>query len=185
METTTTDSDRPMALPDTHGSIRSSRLRVLLGLLRHASEAITAAMMLAMLVIFVLQVSFRYLLNSPLSWTDEATVLLFPWLVFWGCSFLVPMNENVRFDIIYDAVSPTMRRVFMVISSVLILVVMIGALPKTWDYIDYMWRSRTPMLRIRYFWVFICYAMFMGVMGLRAALAIWLVASKDERAELV
>jgi len=187
MESLTARSDsegRPLD-DEVAGPAASGPHSTLRNVLRQFAEAVGALLGLGILVVFTIQVFFRYFLNDPVPWTDEAATLMFPWLVFWGVCFLVPVSGNVRFDIIYNSTSPSVRRVFLLITSLTVAVVFAWAFPKTWDYIDYMWRHRTPMLGIRYFWVFLCYAMFMVVMIARCLWISWLVASGNERAELV
>ena len=58
-----------------------------------------------MFVSFLLQIVFRYVFNRPLGWTEEVTVLCWVWVVLWGASFLLDDEEEVRFDIVYNAVS--------------------------------------------------------------------------------
>ena len=187
METATTDPQVRMGPMDrgTEADDRVAPESAYGTFLRRVSEAVGAAIIFAIMVIFVIQVTARYFFNHPLPWTDEASQLLFPWLVFWGCCFMVPLSQQVRLDIVYNAMSRPVRRAFLLMSSLMICVVFVWALPKTWDYIDYMWRHRTPMLEIRYFWVFLCYAMFMVVMVARSLWAGWLVLANDDRAENV
>ncbi len=46
------------------------------------------------------------LLNLPIGWTHEVSVILWVWLVLWGAAFVVSEREEIRFDIIYGAVGP-------------------------------------------------------------------------------
>ena len=57
-----------------------------------------------MFLAFIVQIAFRYLLNFPIGWTSELTVITWLWLVLWGAAFVVPEREEIRFDLIYGAV---------------------------------------------------------------------------------
>ena len=61
-------------------------------------------MLAAMFVVFIVQIVFRYLLNFPIGWTHEVSMILWLWLVLFGAAFVVRENEEIRFDIIYGAV---------------------------------------------------------------------------------
>ena len=58
-------------------------------------------MLAAMFAAFILQIVFRYLLNLPIGWTNEISVILWIWLVLWGAAFVVREEEEIRFDLIY------------------------------------------------------------------------------------
>jgi len=51
-------------------------------LLRRADD-IAVVLMALMFVSFLLQIAFRYVLNQPLGWTEEVTVLCWVWVVLW------------------------------------------------------------------------------------------------------
>jgi TRAP-type C4-dicarboxylate transport system permease small subunit len=82
-----------------------------------------------MFVSFLLQIGFRYLLNRPLGWTDEVTVLCWVWLVLWGAAFILSDRDEIRFDIVYELVPERTRRTFTVISSLALVVLIVVSLP--------------------------------------------------------
>ena len=49
---------------------------------------------------FLLQIAFRYLLNQPLGWTEEVTVLCWVWVVLWCAAFVLSNNDEIRFDMV-------------------------------------------------------------------------------------
>ena len=76
------------------------------GWLRRRAENVLAALLAVMFVAFIVQIVFRYLLNFPIGWTSELTVIAWLWLVLWGAAFVVKESEEIRFDLIYGAVGP-------------------------------------------------------------------------------
>src|SRR4029453_4087219 len=76
------------------------------------AENILAVMLAVMFAAFIIQIVFRYLLNFPIGWTQELTVVLWIWLVLWGAAFVIRETEEGRFDIFYaNAKSRTPRGV--------------------------------------------------------------------------
>lgn len=128
------------------------------------SDAIAATLLAAIFFIFLLQIGSRYSPKiigyfgwaetfpalgtiQPLGWTLELIAILWVWVIFFSCAFVVREYDHVKFDIIYLAVSRRMRRIFAVISAVAIVAGMLYAFLPTWDYIDWMKIRKTSTVR--------------------------------------
>jgi TRAP-type C4-dicarboxylate transport system permease small subunit len=133
--------------------------------LRKGAEAAGVAIFATMFGTFLLQVFMRYALNRPLGWTDELTLVLYPWAVFWACAFIVRFRDHVAFDLVYHAVSPPARRVFAILGLLTLLVLFVTALPATVDYVLFMARERTPVLGWRYDLIFACFPIFLAAIA--------------------
>src|SRR4051795_10876715 len=118
--------------------------------LRRRADDVAVALILTMFVSFLLQIFFRYVLNRPLGWTEEVTVLCWVWVVLWGASFIVADADEVRFDIVYNMVSPRVRRVFTILASVALIVLIALSLPATWRYVVFMKREHSAYLQMRF-----------------------------------
>src|SRR3982751_4704844 len=105
------------------------------GWLRRRADDVAVALIATMFVSFLLQIVFRYVLNRPLGWTEEVTVLCWVWVVLWGASFIVADEEEVRFDILYNLVPARVRRVFTIVAAVALIVLLGLSLPATWRYV--------------------------------------------------
>ena len=124
------------------------------------AENLLAAMIATMFAVFIIQIAFRYLLNFPVGWTHEISVIMWVWLVLFGTGFVVRDYEEIRFDLLYSTVSERTRR-FMVILSALAVVILFGmSLPAVIDYIAFMKVERTAYLKIRFDWLYSIYAFF-------------------------
>ena len=78
----------------------------------------------SMFVAFIVQIVFRYLLNFPIGWTSELTVIAWLWLVLWGAAFVVKEREEIRFDLLYGAVGARARAASWRSSPALAIVVL-------------------------------------------------------------
>ncbi|MCA3630389.1 MAG: TRAP transporter small permease subunit [Methylobacterium sp.] len=128
---------------------------------------IAALMLGGVFVVFLVQIVARYIFNAPVSWTLEACLTLWLWLVFWGGAFVLTEKDHVRFDILYDSVRARTRRVFAIVSAVAIGGGFLAALPATWSYIDFYQIKRSAVLGIRLDIVFSIYGLFAIAMVLR------------------
>ncbi len=128
--------------------------------LRKRAENVIVALIAIMFTSFLLQIAFRYLLNRPLGWTDEVTVLCWVWLVLWGAAFILSDHDEIRFDIIYEKVSPRTQRAFTVISSLALIVLFAVSLPATWNYVLFMKREKSAYLGMRFDYLYSIYVIF-------------------------
>ena len=155
------------------------------GWLRRRADDIAVALIAMMFVSFLLQIVFRYVLNRPLGWTEEVTVLCWVWVVLWGASFIVADADEVRFDIVYNAVSPGVRRVFTIVASVALIALIALSLPATWRYVVFMKREHSAYLQMRFDYLYSIYVIFAVVCIVRQARLAWLAwrgPREDDRA---
>ncbi len=141
--------------------------------LQRRADDVAVALIATMFVSFLLQIVFRYALNRPLGWTEEVTVLCWVWVVLWGASFIVADADEVRFDVLYNAVPPKVRRVFTVVASTALIVLMVLSLPATWHYVAFMRRERSAYLGMRFDYLYSIYVLFALVCIARQARVVW------------
>lgn len=151
-----------------------------MALARRVAEAVGVALFAGLFGAFLLQVFMRYVMNRPLGWTDELSLLLYPWAVFWTCAFILKDGEHVRFDVLTAAAGRRARRLFAAIGGLATLGLFAAALPDTLDWVRFMARERTPVLDWRYHYVFAVFPLFMAAVAGRAAWALWRLARGAE-----
>ena len=148
--------------------------------LRRRAENALAAMLAVMFIAFIVQIVFRYVLNFPIGWSSELSVITWLWGVLWGAAFVVKEGEEIRFDLIYASVGPRTRRIMGIITGVAIVVLYAASLPATFDYISFMKVQKTAYLKIRFDWLFSIYLLFAVAIITRYAWILWhLLRSKD------
>ncbi|MCA0938701.1 TRAP transporter small permease [Salipiger pacificus] len=154
--------------PET-GAPRAGALDTLGRLLSRAADAIGIVMFLAAFCGFIVQIFFRYVMGTPLVWSEEFVMIAFIWTVFWAAAFLVPIREHVTFDVVYDVVSPKTQRV-MAIFTMIVAIIAFGLLfLPTLDYLDFLTRKKSPVLRIPMHWIYGCYLLFVAGLSLKMA----------------
>ena len=128
--------------------------------LRRRAENVAAAMLAVMFAAFVVQIVFRYLLNFPMGWTQELTVILWIWLVLWGAAFVIRETEEVRFDIIYATAGPKARRIMCMVTAIALIALYGVSLPGVVDYVAFMKVESSAYLKIRFDLLFSIYVVF-------------------------
>jgi TRAP-type C4-dicarboxylate transport system permease small subunit len=139
--------------------VSTARARLVRGL-RALANHVAVALMATMFVSFLLQIFFRYVLNRPLGWTEEVTVLCWVWVVLWCASFVLSDAEEVRFDIVYGAVPQRVRRGLTVITAIALIVLLAWSLPATWRYVAFMKREHSAYLHMRFDLLYSIYLVF-------------------------
>lgn len=152
--------------------------------LRRFGELITALLFVAMFAAFLLQVFTRYVLNDPITWTQEFVLIVYIWIVFWCAAFLLHEREHIAFDMVYVSLPPGPRRILAVILTALIAVAFASALPGTVDYISFMRIERSPVLGIRFDVLYSIFAVFVLATVLTAVLRLWRLLRPNWRDEV-
>jgi len=138
----------------------SSRLLAAGRWLRRRADNVTVLLIGTMFVCFLLQIVFRYVLDAPLGWTEEVTVLCWVWVVLWGAAFVLSDADEIRFDVVYGIVPVPVRRAFTAISSIALVVLFSWSLPATWSYVTFMKREHTAYLHMRFDFLYSIYLIF-------------------------
>ena len=141
--------------------------------LRRRANDIAVALMGLMFLSFLLQIAFRYVLNQPLGWTEEVTVLCWVWVVLWCAAFVVSDPEEIRFDIVYTTVPPRVRRLFTAVSSIAFVVLLLISLPASWNYVTFMKREHTAYLHLRLDVMYSVYVIFVLACVVKQACIAW------------
>lgn len=114
----------------------------------NVTDFIAATMLAAMFITFLLQIFSRYVLQTPFGWTLEFCLILWVWLVFFGCAFVVRENDYVTFDLFYLAAPRRARQIMALITCIAIILAFCWAFLPTWDYIDWMKIRKTSTVRL-------------------------------------
>jgi len=82
-------------------------------MMRYLDQALNAAAIVLFLAIFALvlmQIGFRYFINSPLTWSEELTRYLFIWLCFTGWAIALRRGTHIRVQAVYDLLPASLRK---------------------------------------------------------------------------
>lgn len=141
--------------------------------LRRRAENVLVALLTAMFIAFLIQIVSRYVFNFPVGWTYELSLLTWLWGVLWGAAFVVTEQEEIRFDIVYGALTPGLRRIFTVLSGTALIALYSISLPAVISYVRFMKVEHGAHIRITFDWLFSIYVIFAIASIVRYG---WLVA---------
>lgn len=137
--------------------------------LAYAEEAICYSFLVVLVVVASLQVFTRYVLNAPLSWTEEAARMLFTWIVFIGAALIVKRSSHISIDILVKVLPPAPRRWLCVVSQLITLTVVTILAIKGFRLLQITGMSESPALGIRWAYVYAAFPIGMSIMAARYA----------------
>ncbi|KUP91602.1 TRAP transporter small permease [Tritonibacter horizontis] len=129
-------------------------------LLSRAADVVGITLFLAAFAGFILQVFFRYVMGTPLIWSEEFVMIAFIWTVFWAAAFIVPIREHVTFDVVYVVLSPAWQRALAIFAMITGIIAFGLLVLPVLDYLDFLTRKKSPVLRIPMHWIYGCYLFF-------------------------
>lgn len=116
--------------------------------LHKAAQALGGLLFVALFLVFVVQITARFVFNKPLAWSDEAAVILYVWIILWAAATMVPQRAHVAFDLVWNLANARWRRMMQILGNALVGGLALVALPASWDYVRFMAREGTPVLGV-------------------------------------
>ena len=83
-------------------------------------RAVVTCILLAFILLVAAQVFFRYVLSSPLPWTEQAARYLFVWSIMLEMPVLFRRNANIAFDLVQKRLPVKAKKAIDIIGSLLI-----------------------------------------------------------------
>jgi TRAP-type C4-dicarboxylate transport system permease small subunit len=156
----------------------------MLTLLRRGANAFGVLLFALLFLVFVVQVTARFVFRQPLAWTDEAAVVLYLWAILWGAAVVCRDREHVAFDLLYQHASPRVKRAMALTACAMIGGLAAWGLPGSVDYIAFMQRESTPVLGLPFNWVYAPFALLLLALAVRYALRVFHLLGKNWEAHL-
>ena len=130
-------------------------LQRVVGALRQAREVVIMVLMVVLVVVVVASVVFRYVLLSPLSWSEEVGRYLMIWVGFLAASIGVQQGMHVGIDFVVQWVRPVtavwLRRLARGLTAVFLLIVTAYG----FMLVVNLWEQWSPVLQFRMTWPYL------------------------------
>jgi TRAP-type C4-dicarboxylate transport system permease small subunit len=98
--------------------------KILTAIDKHVEELLMAISLSGVVIMMAVHVFFRYVVKSPLTWSEEATRYLFIWFVFLGISYGIKNDTHIRVNIIetlYPKVVPIFNKIQFIVTTLFVL----------------------------------------------------------------
>ncbi len=83
-------------------------------------DSLMGVLVLGMTVVVSIAVFYRYVLDHPLSWTEEITRMFIVWLSFLGAYAAMRENKHIGFDLLVAKFSPRFKALTDLVGQILI-----------------------------------------------------------------
>jgi len=124
-------------------------------LLDRLIEAACAVAVVALTVTVSLQVFNRFVLKTPLAWSEDLAMLLFQWVVFLGAALGVKRLRHFGIELVVRKFPETMRHWVEVLTPVVMTIVALVMIVQGWTILTFN-RNRTyPTMDLTYTWAFL------------------------------
>ena len=95
-------------------------MKKILDALESVLKMICAILFIGIMLLIAAQVLSRYVVNSPLSWSEHAARALFIWMIMLYAGVLVRNNGNIGFDLLAQALPKWLADILAILCDVLI-----------------------------------------------------------------
>ena len=99
---------------------------------------LTAITFCVLVTITFTGVIFRYFLNNPIVWQEEAQLMCFIWVIYFGASVAARNGSHVAIDMVVDRFSPFCKRIVEAIMYIILIIILGYACLKSIDLIQQM-----------------------------------------------
>ncbi len=71
--------------------------------------------------VVLLQIFFRYVLNSPLTWSEELSRYLFIWISFLGWTLATRHNTHIKVEFVINTLPPKIKFIIRLFTQIIII----------------------------------------------------------------
>lgn len=94
----------------------------ILRVIRNMNDAVVVILFLAMTVTVLIQVFFRFVLQSPLRWTEEMARYLMIWLVLMASAVAMRNKSHLQVDVLTSALPKNPKRILTWVVDILTII---------------------------------------------------------------
>lgn len=109
-------------------------------------------MVLALTLLILGQIFWRYILEAPFVWSEELSLMLMTWITFLGSALLLMRNEHLGIDFLVEKMPRSLSRAALLLGQVLILTFCLCVIYGAWILMEQTYNSITPGLQISVAW---------------------------------
>lgn len=116
---------------------------------------VISGLMMAIAILTLAQVFWRYALELPLQWSEEVARYCFVWVTFLGAAALMRQREgHPAIDALVLSVGPGVRRAMIALSRLMIIIGSLAIAVGGFRMVQLQWHQLSPSLEIPMAWIY-------------------------------
>ena len=119
-----------------------------------ATRNTAGLLLMAMTVIVLTQIVFRYVLNDSLIWTEEVSKTMMVWAAFLVAPWAYRYGANVSIEMFADELPKTMRRLLNLLLNLLVIWIIIVFWRESFGMVERGFSIRAASLPLQVGWFF-------------------------------
>ncbi|AOM81778.1 TRAP transporter small permease [Salisediminibacterium beveridgei] len=116
-------------------------------------ESISSILLTALTIVVFGEVFSRYVFQLPLVFSNELTLILFPWMIFLGAVAVTRDDGHLAVSYFRDKMPYTVQKFLYVSSKFIMLAFSIAMTYASWIFADNVSNQLMPVLRISRMWL--------------------------------
>jgi TRAP-type C4-dicarboxylate transport system permease small subunit len=117
---------------------------------------------MVMFLAFNLQIFYRYVLNNPLQWTWEGTIIAYIWTILFATGLATRNHVHVKFTLVYDRVSDRTRAWFRITGDLIIVSAFVLIAYPSYDFIAFMSIKKSAVFGIPFSIIYFPFMIFLA-----------------------
>ncbi len=135
----------------------------------------------AVIIVVMLQILFRFVIQKPLSWSEELSRYLFIWLVYIGGYVCTRSNSHLGLTFFVDSMPKKMGKIMSIISNGAVFIYQIIVISFGFQLVSRVMRQPSAVLRVPMGFIYLAIPLGMLLMFIREILN--LIEHKSNRSE--
>lgn len=134
----------------------------------------------AVMVVMTAQVISRYILSSPIQWSEEFARYSFAWISYIGCAYCIGVDGHTSITAVRDRLPHKGQKIMLAIGNIIIACVFTRLMPIAINYIAKNGKFPTSVMRIPFKYLYYSFVVGIGLSILQLVLKTILLFDKDE-----
>ncbi len=118
-------------------------------------EVTAATLVVALAIIVFLQVFNRFVLKTPLAWSEELAMLLFQWVSFLGAASGVKRWRHFGIELVVKMLPEKMRRRVELIVPIIVGMVALIMITEGIELLSFNWNRLYSSMDLSYIWPYL------------------------------
>ena len=123
-------------------------MKTISNIIESIEKVISMILIVAITVVLFCNVIYRYFLNDPIYWANEASIFMMAWLTFLGGSLGLKYKSQASITFLVERLAGKSKRVMSIITHIIILIFIAYLLYISYDWIFSLSSTKSSSMRI-------------------------------------